>query len=192
MNVDPLTNTQRCPFASSSAHGRAVVMPRQLSTARALQPQGRGAQGRDAQPARGKRHRRDWSEDVKKHPNRPNSSLKWVCARRGHFVACMCCVLLVRGDADWSHALAIILYGLAAASFLLGLIGLVWAGSEPRGLARRLADHCSLASARACQSRVRLCAACSNYVRPRLSPGTGYRLSPERASLAEDGGPRSR
>jgi hypothetical protein len=54
----------------------------------------------------------------------------------------MCCVLLVllvRGDADWSHALAIILYGLAAASFLLGLIGLVWAGSEPRGLARRLA-----------------------------------------------------
>ena len=56
--------------------------------------------------------------------------------------ACMSCfllVLLVRGDADWSRSLAWSMYGLAAASFLLGLVGLILAVLEPRGMPRRRA-----------------------------------------------------
>ena len=32
-------------------------------------------------------------------------------------------VLVVRGDADWSRSLAVVMYGLAAASLVLGLAG---------------------------------------------------------------------
>ena len=47
-------------------------------------------------------------------------------------------MLLVRGDADWSGTLAWSMYALAAASFLLGLAGLICAASEPQSVSRRL------------------------------------------------------
>ena len=53
-------------------------------------------------------------------------------------MSCFLLVLLVRGDADWSRSLAWSMYGLAAASFLLGLVGLIYAVSEPQGMSRRL------------------------------------------------------
>jgi hypothetical protein len=54
-------------------------------------------------------------------------------------MSCFLLVLLVRGDADWSRSLALSMYALAAASFLLGLVGLIWAVSEPNRMRRRAA-----------------------------------------------------
>jgi hypothetical protein len=53
-------------------------------------------------------------------------------------MSCFLLVLLVRGDADWSRSLAWTMYGLAAASFLLGLVGLIWAVLEPSTMPRRV------------------------------------------------------